>query len=383
MTQTGQAGQPGAPVLIAAGGTGGHLFPARALAEDLRRRGIAVELVSEERAQSFGHDFPAQAIHLIPAATPVGKSPIKLIRALMTLARGVYQARRMIGHVAPSLVVGFGGYPTVPPLIAARLRGVASLVHEQNAVMGRANRLLSRLASAVALSVPDPAKAGASVLAKSVLTGNPVRDAVIAASAVPYQTPQTDGPFKLLVFGGSQGAHVFSELLPQAVKLLDGRHRSRLVITQQARSEDLGQVRAAYDAAGVDAEIATFFADLPQRMADAHLVVCRSGASTVSEIAAIGRPSIMVPLPHAIDNDQLHNARALEAAGGGWTAEQSMLDASALARDIGALMDEPDRLAEAAGAARAAGRPQAAEALGALVEHLAKGGDVRTYRATA
>jgi UDP-N-acetylglucosamine--N-acetylmuramyl-(pentapeptide) pyrophosphoryl-undecaprenol N-acetylglucosamine transferase len=368
----GAAGPP-APVLIAAGGTGGHLFPARALAEELARRGVAAELVTDRRAQIFGGDFPARRVHLIPAATPVGASPLRMARALATLGRGVIAARRLIRRIGPSIVVGFGGYPTVPPVIAARLCGVTSLIHEQNAVMGRANRLLAHFASAVALSVPRPALIAHAVLARSVITGNPVRDAVVEAAGTAYRAPDGSA-FRLLVFGGSQGAHVFSEIVPAALARIAPAERGRIRLVQQCRSEDVERLRAALAEARVDAEIAPFFADLPARIAEAHLVIARSGASTVSEIAAIGRPAILVPLPHAIDNDQRENARALAQAGGGWMIEERALDADRLAREIGALMGAPERLTEAAGAAKAAGRPDAAGALCDLVAHLAAGG---------
>lgn len=369
------------PILIAAGGTGGHLFPARALGEELARRDVAVELMTDRRAQGFGEDFPARHIHLVPAATPVGRSPVSAARAVLTLMRGVMVARRQIRRLKPPLVVGFGGYPSVPPLLAARLSGVASLIHEQNAVMGRANRLLARFASAVALSVPSPANAARAALARSVVTGNPVRDAVIEAAELPYAAPTEDGEIRLLVFGGSQGARVFSRIVPEALGLIDASLRRRIRLVQQCRAEDLDRVRGSYYDFGFEAELAPFFADLPRRMAAAHLVIARSGASTVSEIAAIGRPAILVPLPGAIDNDQRENARALARAGGAWMIEERELDAGRLAGEIGALMKAPERLAGAAAAARGAGRRDAVRVLADLVLFMAGGGSPEGFAA--
>ena len=369
---TNASSAPSRPVLIAAGGTGGHLAPARALAEELGRRGAPVELVTDERGGRFDEGFPARAVHEVPAATPVGRSPVRALSALITLARGVVRARALIRAAKPAVVVGFGGYPTIPPLIAARLAGVPSMIHDQNAVIGRANRLLARLVDAVATAVERPANANPSILAKAVMTGNPVRDAVVAARDVPYAPFRSGEPLHLLVFGGSQGARVFSELVPEALKRLPGELRQRVSLVQQCRIEDIEAVRSAYADFGLDAELAPFFADMPERMAQAQLVIARSGASTVSEIAAIGRPAILVPLPHAIDNDQRENARALQSAGGAWMREQHTLDADTLSGDIKDLMEHSERLTQAAAAARAAGRPKAVLALADLALDLAR-----------
>jgi UDP-N-acetylglucosamine--N-acetylmuramyl-(pentapeptide) pyrophosphoryl-undecaprenol N-acetylglucosamine transferase len=358
-------------ILLAAGGTGGHLFPAEALAAELGRRGHAVELATDERADKYGRAFPARAIDIIHSATFKGRDPISLARTLAMLAWGTWQAFRLIGRIRPDAVVGFGGYPTFPPMIAAQLRGVPTVLHEQNAVMGRANRALAKRVTRIALSFPGTRMMGGDG-AKAVHTGNPVRDMVISAARVPYDPPTPDGAFRLLVFGGSQGARFFSEVTPPAIAMLAPEIRARLRVVHQARPEDLATVRAAYAVAGVEAEVEPFFIDLPARIAAAHLVVCRSGASSVTELAVIGRPSILVPLPGALDQDQAANAAHLERAGGAWPIRQSELTPARLAEELTKAVDDPEQLAEAAAAARAAGRPDAVQRLADLVESVAR-----------
>jgi len=358
-------------ILIAAGGTGGHLFPAEALAAELGRRGHAVELATDERADKYGRAFPARAINIVPSATFKGRDPLSLARTFAKLGHGAWRAFRLIRRVRPDAVVGFGGYPTFPPMIAAQLAGVPTILHEQNAVMGRANRVLAKRVDRIALSFPGTKMMGADA-AKAVHTGNPVRDMVISAARVPYDPPRLDGVFRLLVFGGSQGARFFSESVPPAIERLDPALRARLAIVQQARAEDGDAVKAAYERMGVSAEVAPFFVDLPARIAAAHLVVCRSGASSVGELAVIGRPAILVPLPGALDQDQAANAAVLEAAGGGWPIRQDELTPERLAQELAKAMSDPEQLAEAAEAAKAAGRADAVARLADLVEAVAK-----------
>ena len=374
-----QAGTGMARILLAAGGTGGHLFPAEALAEELARRGHVVELATDERADRYGKAFPARKIHIVSAATIAGRSPMALARTGMALLRGLVQANGILGGLKPDVVVGFGGYPTLPPLVAAFLRRVPSVLHEANAVMGRANRLLGRVASAVATSFPTTRGAEA-FAAKLVPVGNPVRPAVLAAADIAYDAPAPGGGFRLLVFGGSQGARFFSEILPATMALLPEDARARLRLVQQCRAEDIEAVRAAYDALGLDAELAPFFTDLPARIAASHLVICRSGASTVMELAAIGRPSILVPFPHALDADQAENAAALAAAGGADVIAQRDLDAARLAAMIEARMADPAALGRVAVAARTTGRPEAVLRLADLVEHIAGGGRADSFQ---
>ncbi len=357
--------------LITAGGTGGHLFPAQALAAELVRRGHAVELATDHRVSEYGADFPARAVHVVSSATLGGRSPLALVRTAWKLGKGLLQARKLIRRLRPDAIVGFGGYPTFPPMFAAFLAGVPSVMHEANTVMGRANRMLAGRTTAVATSFPLVGDRTDAYAQKTVRTGNPVRDAVVAASGRDYQLPQNGETFRLLVFGGSQGARFFSDVMPAAVERLDRQNRERLSIVQQCRPEDMERVRASFDRLGVAAELAPFFADMPERIADAHLVLCRSGASSVSELAVIGRPSILVPLPHALDNDQGRNAEMLAGAGAAWPVAQAELSADRLAALLAELMSDPQRLARAAEAARANGRPDAVARLADLVEHVA------------
>ncbi|WP_150525452.1 undecaprenyldiphospho-muramoylpentapeptide beta-N-acetylglucosaminyltransferase [Roseibium sediminis] len=357
-------------ILLTAGGTGGHLFPAQALASELGRRGHVVELATDERADKYGSEFPARKTHIIESATVRGRSPVALLKTAVSLVKGTLQARAVIKAFKPDIVVGFGGYPTFPPMFAARMTGTPSILHEANGVMGRANKMLAKGATAIATSIPlsnsDPAFS-----AKITETGNPVRDAVIEASGKAYISPQDGGPIHLLVFGGSQGARFFSDLLPQAIALLPEDVRSRFQIVQQCRPEDLDRVSAAYKAMGLDADLAAFFTDMPARIAASHLVICRSGAGTVSELAVLGRPSILVPLPGSLDQDQAANAKLLENVGAGWPIRQSDLTAERLAQELSRFAAEPGLLARAAQNALSVGKPDAVKRLADLVETVA------------
>lgn len=352
-------------VLLCAGGTGGHLFPAEALAVALKARGVTVDLATDSRAAAYAGSFPARAIHAIPSETIRSRSPLALARTFWRLGTGFVAAWRMIGRVKPDVVVGFGGYPTLPPLMAASRRGVKTLIHEQNAVIGRANKALAPRVTRIATGFPQVAGIDGPTAAKCRHIGNPVRPAVIEASKAPY--PEVAGPLYLLVFGGSQGARVMSDIVPGAIAKLDADLRARLIVTQQAREEDVARVREAYAAAGVSAEIAPFFKDLPARMAVAHFVISRGGASTVAELAAIGRPSILVPLPGALDQDQAANAKALAAAGGAMVMNQPDFTSEALAAELSARLADTAGLAAMASAARKVGIADAAERLADLV----------------
>ena len=352
-------------ILLCAGGTGGHLFPAEALSAALIKRGATIDLATDHRTAQF--KFPARDVHLIPSATVRGKDPFSLARTATMLARGTLKAWGVIGRIKPAVVVGFGGYPTVPPLLAASLRGVPTVLHEQNSVMGRANRLLATRVTRIATGFPAVRNVDDALRAKMTFTGNPVRPAVIAVADTPYPAPDLAGPFNLLVFGGSQGAQVMGEVVPAAIAHMSPDIRARLRIVQQARAENLDAVRAAYAKLGVVADCAPFFGDLPARMAAAHLIVSRSGASTVAELSAIGRPGILVPLPHALDQDQFHNAGALEGAGGAIRIVQKEFTPQRLASEIVALMGDPESLATMAAAAKSMGTLDAADRLADLV----------------
>jgi UDP-N-acetylglucosamine--N-acetylmuramyl-(pentapeptide) pyrophosphoryl-undecaprenol N-acetylglucosamine transferase len=356
-------------VVVAAGGTGGHLFPAQALSAALARRGFTVDLATDERATRYGGEFPARQTHIIPSATLRAGNPVALAQTLAALGRGTALAVGLLGRLRPAAVIGFGGYPTIPPVTAAALRRIPTIIHEQNGVMGRANRLLAPFVRAIATSFPGALDAHKLFAAKATHTGNPVRDAVIEAANVSYAVPSDN--FRLLVFGGSQGARIMADVVPEAIGLIASEIRSRLKIVQQAREEDVPRVQATYERLGVDATVAPFFPGLPARMAASHLVVSRAGASTVAELAAIGRPAILVPLPHALDQDQRANARVLEGAGGAIRIEQDGFTPQRLAAEVTALAGAPQRLGTMAAAARKCGAPDAADRLADLVQRVA------------
>ena len=353
------------PVVLATGGTGGHVFPAEALAGELEARGLPFALVTDSRGRQWQGALSRRPIHYIHSASPTG-SLRRRLSAVLALGLGLFDAWRALGRIGPSAVVGFGGYASVPTLIAARLRRLPAMLHEQNAVLGRANRLVLGGAARVATSfartqyIADDDR-------RTRLVGNPVREPVRALRSSPYRAPAERRIIDLLVFGGSQGAASFSQVVPEAILSLPAALRARVRLVQQCRPEDLEHARARYAAAGVVAELAPFFADLPARLAAAHLVIGRAGASTVAELAAIGRPSILVPYPHAADDHQSANARAFEATGACIVMPHAAFTATALASQLRALFETPQHLAAMAAAAHAAGRPDAAARLADLV----------------
>jgi UDP-N-acetylglucosamine--N-acetylmuramyl-(pentapeptide) pyrophosphoryl-undecaprenol N-acetylglucosamine transferase len=364
-------------ILLAAGGTGGHLFPAEALAHELVARGWDVHLATDDRVERFSGSFPA-TIHRIPAATLGSRNPLALLKSFWTIWQGVRQASALIARIGAKAVVGFGGYPTLPPLYAATRRGVPSAIHEANIVMGRANKALAGRVTAIAGGFLSGEASGQAE--KYVFTGNPVRQPVLQASKVPYAAPDAGGPFNLLVFGGSQGAQFFSDAVPAAIALLPEAERARLKVMQQARAEDLDRVKQAYAGLGIEAEIAPFFTDMARRMAAAHLVVSRAGASTVTELSVVGRPALLIPYPHALDHDQAANAAALAGAGGAEVHQQSALSPETLAGRLGALMADPARLSIMAEAARSTGTPDAVQLLADLAEAIASGKTISDFR---
>jgi len=355
-------------VLLAAGGTGGHLFPAEALAGELIGLGFEVVLVTDRRGRSFADRLPVTT-YFVAAGGLAGGSLWRRALGALRLALGLVQARRLIARLRPDAAVGFGGYASVPTMAAAVLAGLPTLVHEQNAVLGRANRLLARRVGCVAISFEPAALRGLPANAPAIVTGNPVRPAIGAIALQAYQPPRGQA-FELLVLSGSLGARVFSRVVPEAVGLLDDEPRRRLAIAQQCRAEDLEAVRAAYGRLGVAAELSSFFDDVPRRLAAAHLVIARAGASTVAELAAAGRPAILVPYPHAADDHQSANARAMAAGGGAWRVPEPEFTGTGLAARLGDLIAAPGLLAEAAAAARAFGRPDAAKRLAQAVLEL-------------
>jgi UDP-N-acetylglucosamine--N-acetylmuramyl-(pentapeptide) pyrophosphoryl-undecaprenol N-acetylglucosamine transferase len=359
-------------ILLAAGGTGGHLFPAEALGALLIRRGLRVRLVTDERALRYGGLFSADLLDVVPSETIRSRTPWSLARTAGLLGAGLAKSAALLARLKPAAVVGFGGYPTLPPLLAARLLRIPAIIHESNAVMGRANRVLAAGADAVATSLPGVFDRDGAVAAKAVQTGTPMRPAILAASAVPYTVPAADGPLRLLVVGGSQGARIMADVVPPALERLEPALWRRLIVTQQVRDEDSARVRAIYERLAIRVEMAPFFADLPARLASSQLVISRSGAGTVAELAAIGRPSILVPLPGALDQDQFANAGVLADAGGAVRIAQTAFTPDRLASEISAFAAEPARLAAMAVAARAVGTLDAAERLADLVMRVAR-----------
>jgi UDP-N-acetylglucosamine--N-acetylmuramyl-(pentapeptide) pyrophosphoryl-undecaprenol N-acetylglucosamine transferase len=358
-------------ILLAAGGTGGHLFPAEALAVELMKRGLRVRLATDSRALRYSGLFSKEMIDVVPSETVRGRTPWSLAYTGIKLAVGTGVALNFMRRLRPAAVVGFGGYPTLPPLLAARLAGIPGIIHEANAVLGRANRFLSSRVNAIATSLPGVLDRDPALAAKTTTVGTPMRPAILAAAAVSYVAPEPAGPFRLLVVGGSQGARVMADVVPGAIERLEPSRWSRLILTQQVREEDMARVRAVYDRLKVKAELAPFFADLPAKLASHHLVVSRSGAGTVAELGAVGRPSILVPLPGSIDQDQFANAGVLAQAGGGLRIPQAEFTSDRLAAEISALAAEPSKLIAMATAARTVGRLDAAQRMADLVMKVA------------
>ncbi|PKU22688.1 undecaprenyldiphospho-muramoylpentapeptide beta-N-acetylglucosaminyltransferase [Telmatospirillum siberiense] len=362
--------RPDRLIVLTAGGTGGHVFPAEALAAELLGRGHALALVTDRRGQAYGGTLGQLATHRISAGGIAGRGVTARVSAIAALGIGFLQARSLLKSLAPAAVVGFGGYASVPAMLAASLAGIPTLLHEQNAVLGRANRLLAPRATRIATSFAQVSHIAPAWRGKVVHTGMPVRPALIAQRGCDYPALSDDGPIHLLVLGGSQGARVLSDVIPAALASLPEGLRHRLKLSQQCRPEDLEGVRRAYEGTGIDTTLESFFHDVPERLAAAHLVIARSGASTVAELTALGRPSILVPYPHAIDDHQTANAHALDDAGGGWLIPQTAFDAATLSARLLSLFTRPDSLTMAAACARTAGIPDAATRLADLVERL-------------
>jgi UDP-N-acetylglucosamine--N-acetylmuramyl-(pentapeptide) pyrophosphoryl-undecaprenol N-acetylglucosamine transferase len=357
-------------IVLAAGGTGGHMFPAEALATELLRRGCRVDLITDERGQGFGNRLPEVSVHHVAAGGVAGKGLVPKLKNLGRLALGYLQCRKLIKRLDPVVTVGFGGYPSVPPLLAAQQRESRTVLHEQNAVAGRANRFLMKRASKVALSFDKVRFFEELGGDKMIVTGNPVRPAISALANQSYRAPRGFEPVNLLIFGGSLGARSFSRHIPAGVALISPELRGRLKIVQQCRPEDIDEVAAAYKATGLTVELKSFFDDMPQRLAAAHLIVSRAGASTVTELTAAGRPSLMIPLPNSIDDHQLANARALEGPGAGWVLTESAMSPASIAERLTTILSHPDRLDLAAAAAKKLGRRDAAERLADVVMSL-------------
>ena len=366
-------------ILLSAGGTGGHMFPAAALAQDLVSRGYRVALVTDGRGKKFEKIFGDIPVHPIKAGT-LGVGIWGKIRGAAALGVGMIQAGRLVEHLHPAVVVGFGGYPSVPAVYAAQRRKIPSIIHEQNAILGRANVFLAPRADRIALSIAHVEGLEEVDAVRAVVTGNPVREEIAALYAKPYPALQADGPLKIAVLGGSLGARIFSDVLPAAFAKLPAAYKARLEVTQQCREEDIDVVRVVYEQAGIKAHLATFFEDVPAILSSAHLVIARSGASTVSEVTTAGRPAVFVPYPHHKDQQQKKNADAVADAGGAWVMTQDGFTVEALLARVETFLQNPETLFRAAENARSCARPDAARRLGNLVTAIASGWDKEASR---
>lgn len=358
-------------VLIAAGGTGGHLFPAAAFAEEMRARGWAVTLMTDERGRRYAENFPADGVEDVPAATIQGADPFKAAAAALKIGRGILAARHRLKALDPAIVAGFGGYPSLPALTAAQMAGRPILIHEQNAVLGRVNRRFAPAASIVACGFPRLDKLPSRAKARKSVVGNPVRPAILAMRQEEVLPIVPGGPIRILILGGSQGARILGEAVPAALAMLPGDLRQRLRVVQQVREEQLEAVRRIYARAAIEAELSPFFADMAKRYAQCNLVIARSGASTVTELAAVGRPAIFIPLAIATDDHQTANAEALECVGAADVIQEVNLTPDSLARLVEERVRDAHGLAVRSAAAKAAGRPDAAKDLADLAERVA------------
>ena len=355
--------------VLAAGGTGGHMVPAAALAAELIKRGHYVALVSDERGVRFPGLFEGVQTHILPAGR-LGGGPVGYVKAASAMLKGRAMAIELYRSFRPDAVIGFGGYPALPALLGAFNQGIATAVHEQNAVLGRVNRLVAGKVDAIATSYAEVARLSPKHRDKTHLVGNPVRDAVLALRSKPYPLLEEDGIFRVLVTGGSQGASVLSQVVPDGLSLLPVAFRRRLQVTHQARIEDIDACRAKYAELSIAADLATYLPDMPDQLAWAHLVIARAGASTLAELTCAGRPAILVPLPSATDDHQTANAKEMTAAGGARTIAQRSFTPVELAKQMQRLGLDPEALQNAAARARGCGRPDAARDLADLVESL-------------
>jgi UDP-N-acetylglucosamine--N-acetylmuramyl-(pentapeptide) pyrophosphoryl-undecaprenol N-acetylglucosamine transferase len=360
--------------VVAAGGTGGHLFPAQALSEALIARGWRIVLASDERVAAFAESFPAEERIGLSARTYKPRDPFSMALAGLSIFRGILQARAAFARIDPAVVVGFGGYPSVPGLMAGITQNRPTVLHEQNAVMGRANRRMAAHVRAVACAFPILHKAPAQITNRLTVVGNPVRPEIRELADKPYLPPEPGGTLRLLITGGSQGARLLSELMPVAIAKLPEEMRNRLRVQQQTRKESMDSARRIYANANVQAEIAPFFRDMATRLRQAHLVVGRAGAGTVCEFAIAGKPAILVPLAIALDDDQGQNAKVMADAGGAQVAREDQLTVDVMANALFKLLSNPDRLSRMAAGARSIARPDAAERLADLVERTAAQG---------
>lgn len=362
---------PKGPVILATGGTGGHVFPAQALADELKRRGHTLALITDRRGDAYSGPLGEIEAHTIRAAAVSGKGIGARIGAALQLFLGYFQARRILKRLRPAAVVGFGGYPSVPTMLAASHLGFRTAIHEQNAVLGRANRLLAGRVDRIALSFEGTDGMKQKDRAKAMRCGNPVRPEIAALSGRPFSPPNPGERLQILVTGGSQGAQILGDAVPAAICRLPEDLRARIHVEQQARPEQLDSVVHAYKSVGIDAEVASFFSDMPDRLNRAHLLIARAGASTLAEMTAVGLPGILIPYAYAIDDHQAANAARLSDAGGAWAIPQKDVSPEDLSQRLGQLLKTPSVLSAAASAAARVGIPDATQRLADLVERLA------------
>ena len=354
-------------IMLSSGGTGGHVFPAQALAELLQARGHRLALITDRRGDSYNGPLDALDTHYIQAAGFSGRGPIAKAIAVVRLATGFFQARRLLLDLAPDVVVGFGGYPTIPTLLAASRLGIKTVIHEQNAVLGRANRVLAPRATRIATAFQTTGYLRNADRGKAVWTGNPVRPEILAIRGQPFPPLDDTGPIEILVVGGSQGASIFATAVPAALASLPPALRARLRVTQQCRKEGIDKARKGYEEAGIAATLSTFFDDIPRLLAAAHLVICRAGASTTAELTSAGRPAILVPYPHAIDDHQTINAARLCDSGGAWMIPDRDFSPDALAVRLVTLLSTDSTLEMAGRCAAKVGMPEATARLADVV----------------
>ena len=358
--------------VLAAGGTGGHMVPAHALAAELKSRGHGVLLITDDRGARFPGLFEGVPVHILPAGR-LGGGPIGWLKAARAVVAGRGEAKRLYKDHRPDAVVGFGGYPAFPSLLAASARKIPTVLHEQNAVLGRVNRLLAGEAEAIGTAYDTVERLKPKFADKTVLVGNPVRDSIARLGELPFPPFDEIAPLKILITGGSQGATVLGEVVPEGLGLLQPSLRRRLQVVHQCRPDDIERVRKTYAELGIPAELMTYIEDMPEKLADAHLVIGRAGASTIAELTAAGRPAILIPFPAATDDHQTANAREMTAAGGARTIQQTGFTPTVLARQIEAMAADPVALNNAAARALSVGRPHAARDLADLVERVGNG----------
>jgi UDP-N-acetylglucosamine--N-acetylmuramyl-(pentapeptide) pyrophosphoryl-undecaprenol N-acetylglucosamine transferase len=381
--------------VLAAGGTGGHMIPAYSLGKELMRRGHRVALLTDERGAKIPGAFDEAQIHILPTGRLSG-NPIARLKGLKSIWTARKMAKQLFTTFEPTAVVGFGGYPALPTLLAAHSMKVPTLVHEQNSVFGRVNRLMARRVSAIATAYKKIEGLDPKYKDKTHLVGNPVRDEILELRTKDYPPFLTDGLFRVLVTGGSQGARILSEVVPDGLAMLPAYLRHRLQVTQQCREEDIDYVRARYAEHNIPAELATYIDDLPDRLGWSHLFIGRSGASTIAELTVVGRPAILIPLPFATDDHQTINAREMVKAGGARTIKQPKITvtqqtdlegkesrdhakalsemAKQLAKQVRQIAKDPAALNNAALAAHKCGYPNATSDLADLVESIGPGG---------